>query len=172
MDQAQIIDIAIQQMEKEKKSKAERLEGISKRMDHLERAFREQERPLLVLDYQRQQDDDRRQHESTHAATQQAGRDAHDRAIALKARLQRLLPQYDEYRKRTGADAERQNAESKDRASKQIEQAKATRRRQVLAQREEERIAREKKEAEDREIEARLVAERQGAVPFLRVVSR
>jgi translation initiation factor 3 subunit A len=161
--------MAVKQIEKDKKSKEERLEGINKRMDHLERAFREEERPLLVLDYERQQAEDRRQHDAVHDATNKAGREAHERDLAAKERLQRLVSHYSAYRERVGGETERRNKDLQRQSADKIAQAKAERRKEVLAQRETDRIKAEAQAEEDARTAARLRAEREGALAFLMI---
>src|SRR5258708_686510 len=47
--------LQVEQLEKEKREREARLRVIAKRIDHVERAYRQEERPLLVKDYELQQ---------------------------------------------------------------------------------------------------------------------
>ena len=51
--------LQVEQLEKEKKDHNERLRIAAKRIDHVERAYRKEERPLLAQDYADQQAADR-----------------------------------------------------------------------------------------------------------------
>jgi translation initiation factor 3 subunit A len=48
LDTESIIGLQVAQLEKEKKEVAERLRIVAKRVDHIERANRKEERPLLA----------------------------------------------------------------------------------------------------------------------------
>ena len=54
------MEIQVAQLEKEKKEVNERLRVVAKRIDHLERAYRKDERPLLSIDYERQREEERK----------------------------------------------------------------------------------------------------------------
>ena len=51
--------LQVEQLEKEKKELNEKMRVLSKRLDHVERAYRKEERPLLAKDYELQQANDR-----------------------------------------------------------------------------------------------------------------
>ena len=89
--------LQVEQLEKEKKGLAERLRFIAKRLDHTERAFRKEERPLLALDYERQQAEDRAAWEEAQKRALEEAKQAHRRNLETKRRLSRMV---DDYRSR------------------------------------------------------------------------
>jgi len=144
----------VAQLEKEKRGMNERLRVIAKRIDHLERGFRKEERPLLAQDYENQQKTDKETFESIQRARREAARQAHQDDLTTKARLARMMGDYlvrkevllrkkdDEYAKRIEA------------ANKKVMEEKEKRRRMVMKEREEERIKKEEEERVKREEEA------------------
>ena len=59
MNTDNLMRLQVEQLEKEKKERESRLRVIAKRIDHIERAYRQEERPLLAKDYELQQASDR-----------------------------------------------------------------------------------------------------------------
>ncbi|KAA1473327.1 hypothetical protein DENSPDRAFT_872737 [Dentipellis sp. KUC8613] len=158
-----LMRLQVEQLEKEKKEREERLRVITKRIDHIERAYRKEERPLLAKDYEQQQASDRKIFEVTQTARIEGARLAHQQDLETKQRLSRMMSEYEARKaliiQKRGADFEkkRQAALSK------IEQEKAKRRAAVLKEREEERRQREEEERirrEQEEEEQRLEEER------------
>lgn len=150
--------LQVEQWEKEKKEREERLRVASKRIDHLERAYRKDERPLLAKDYEIQQANDRETFEAMQNARIENSKIAHQQDLESKKRLSRML---DVYNARKEEILEKRGEEFKKRraaAQAKIEQEKAKRREAVLKARaeekahleEEERIRREQEEEEAR----------------------
>ncbi|KAH6905115.1 translation initiation factor eIF3a [Coprinopsis sp. MPI-PUGE-AT-0042] len=145
-----LITIQVAQLEKEKKEMNERLRITAKRIDHVERAYRKEERPLLAQDYEEQQKHDRETFLNVQKAHKEAARRAHEERVAAKHRLSRILSDYQE---RKAVILERKGADYKkkiDLAQKKLEEEKEKRRKAVFKAREEERLKREKEEAEAR----------------------
>ncbi|KAF8145801.1 hypothetical protein K438DRAFT_1991478 [Mycena galopus ATCC 62051] len=94
---------------------------VAERVDHIERANRKEERPLLVLDYKQ----------------------VADRAmfVTTKVRLQRMVGEYEKRRGEVIKKQGKEYARRKDAAGRKIEEEKAKRRKTVAAKREEERKA-------------------------------
>ncbi|KAI5121744.1 hypothetical protein M0805_009033 [Coniferiporia weirii] len=171
-----LMRLQVQQLEKEKKELAERLRIIAKRLDHTERAFRKEERPMLADDYEQQQRDDRVTHEAAQRAYQEAARTGHAQDLDTKHRLARMLSDYrachSMYAGRRGDEYERRREE----ATRKIAQEKEKRKQAVLREREEERqrieaeeLAERKKEEEEvrireeRDAEERRIQEEEEA---------
>jgi len=141
----------------------ERLRVAAKRIDHVERAFRKEERPLLAQDYEMQQKTDKETFEAIQRARREAARQAHQDDLATKVRLERIMVDFVGrrevlYKKKGDEFAKKQEA-----AKKKIAEEKEKRRKTIMKQREEERLKREKEEQARREKEAeeaRLEAER------------
>ena len=86
-------------LEKEKKELNERMRILAKRLDHIERAYRKEERPLLAKDYEQQQANDRAVFEQAQKARIEAHRQAHLHDIETKKRLTRMLSDFNKIRR-------------------------------------------------------------------------
>ncbi|GLB42801.1 putative RNA-binding component of the eukaryotic translation initiation factor 3 (eIF-3) complex, which is involved in protein synthesis of a specialized repertoire of mRNAs and, together with other initiation factors, stimulates binding of mRNA and methionyl-tRNAi to the 40S ribosome [Lyophyllum shimeji] len=163
VDTEGLIVMQVAQLEKEKKELSEKLRIAAKRVDHLERAYRKEERPLLAQDYERQQQHDRETHEAVQHTRKEAARATHEEDMATKARLARVMDDYLARREVLVARKAAEFAQKKEAARQKIEEEKAKRRAAVLKAREEERQRLEREEKarrEKEEEEARLAAER------------
>ena len=148
--------LQVEQLEKEKKGLNERLRFIAKRLDHTERAFRKEERPLLALDYERQQAEDRAVFEEAQKRAIEEAREAHKLNLEAKKRMSRMLGDYkarkDFYIGRRGAEYAKKKADAEAKIEKEMKERynavmkeREERRREIE---EEERIRREKEEEE------------------------
>ena len=176
LDSNQLRLLRISQLEKEKDSLSKNLRVTGKRIDHLERAFRKEELKLLSKDYDAQRDRDLAAHEKFREETMKDAEKKHKEDVALKHRLSRLLPKYEEFTKdlkerrrdefekrRKAADREYQTAVEKRKREARERKLREQREREEAerrAQEEEERVAREAEEAEAAAAEkSRLAAE-------------
>jgi hypothetical protein len=156
-----LMKLQVEQLEKEKKDLNQRLRVIAKRVDHIERAYRKEERPLLDQDYEEQQAHDRLTFENLQKARIEGSKIAHLHNIETKKRLSRMIDDYLSRREVVGAKRGDDHARKLATAARKIEEEKAKRRNIVLQQREEERLRLEKEEKSQREKieeEARLEA--------------
>jgi translation initiation factor 3 subunit A len=138
--------LQVEQLEKEKKERESRLRVIAKRIDHTERAYRQEERPLLAKDYELQQASDHATFEQMQKDRTEAARIAHKRDLETKKRLSRILPEFEARRaiildKRSAEYARKQAA-----AQAKIEEEKAKRYTVLFKAREEERLRQEEAE--------------------------
>ncbi|GAA5977387.1 hypothetical protein JCM11641_000082 [Rhodosporidiobolus odoratus] len=162
----ELVQLQVQQLEKEQKTTAQKLASTAKRLDHTERAFRREEIPLIKQDYERQQQRDRAAFESAQVQRAAAAKEQHAKGLEIKASLQRILPDFNAFREKRERDSRKAFEEEQSRMLEQLEEAKAQRRKQVAEQREQERLdaIEKEKEAEARrareEEQARLDAER------------
>lgn len=169
--------LQVEQLEKEKRERESRLRVIAKRIDHIERAYRQEERPLLAKDYELQQASDRATFEQIQKDRIDAARLTHKRDLETKKRLSRILP---EFEARKAVILEKRSAEyerKKAAARTKIEEEKGKRRAVVLKAREDERLREEAAETALREAEELEQKKREGALRFARnsawsVVSR
>lgn len=146
-----LLRMQIAQIEKEKREQTERLRIVAKRIDHLERAFRREERPLLTQDYEHQQKEDREAHESRIQTTIAAAKEKVNEDLATKKRLSRMLS---DFKSKRDFIEEKRNEEYNKRkaiADKKAAEEKAKRRKEILAAREEERKKQEEEERRQRE---------------------
>lgn len=172
MDSDGLVKLQVEQLEKEKKELAERLRIISKRVDHIERAFRKEERPLVLADYERQQVEDLAAHELLVRQTRDEAKAKHDADVELKNRLARMLGDYRDVKKdiqqRQAGEFERRKRE----ADAKIAEAKKEYKARVLKERAEarERAAQEEQERQQEE-ERRAQAEGQFGRASFRLVA-
>jgi translation initiation factor 3 subunit A len=153
-----LMRMQVEQMEKEKKELNDKMRMITKRIDHLERAFRKDERPLLAQDYEKQQADDKKIFEELQKSRVETARAEYQRDIETKRRLIRMMDDYHAHLDVITAQRGEEFAKKREKAFRKIEEEKAKRREAVLKKREEERlrfeeedrIAREKEEEEIR----------------------
>ncbi|KAI0698023.1 hypothetical protein BC835DRAFT_1336515 [Cytidiella melzeri] len=174
-----LMRLQVEQLEKEKKELAERVRVATKRLDHIERAYRKEERPLLVKDYEIQQANDKAAHEIAQKSRIETARLAHQQDLATKKRLLRIMDDWKAYRESVINKRGDEFAERKEASQRKIAEEKAKRRAAVLKEREEERlrreeeerIAREKEEEERRALEAeqRRLAEEEAAAEAARL---
>ncbi|KIY65553.1 hypothetical protein CYLTODRAFT_492209 [Cylindrobasidium torrendii FP15055 ss-10] len=162
-DSESILSMQVQQLEKEKRETAQRVRIISKRIDHIERAYRKEERPLVAEDYKRQQEYDRETHNTIQESNKTASKAAHEEALLTKKRVSRMLSDYnirrDALLKKKGEDF----AKRKDAAARKIEEEKNKRRKAYIAEMEAEKRRYEEEERirrEEEEEQARLEEER------------
>ena len=143
----------VEQIEKDKQELAERMRVIGKWLDHVERAYRKEERPLLAKDYEAQQENDRLTFESLQKARIESSKQQHQLNLETKARLSLMLGDFkktkDEILERRGQEY----AEKQRDASEKLREAKAKRTAAVRKAREEERLHKEAEEQERRERE-------------------
>lgn len=153
--------IQVEQLEKEKKELAERLRIVAKRVDHIERAYRKAERPLLAQDYADQQVNDRITFERTQKDRVEGSRLEHQHNLETKKRLLRMMPDYEARRDIILGKKKEDHEKKKKAAEKKIEEEIKKRRNTVLKAREEQRLREEEEERvyrQQQEEEARLEA--------------
>jgi translation initiation factor 3 subunit A len=157
MDTDKLLQLQSQQIEKEQKNITERMRIISKRVDHLERAFRKEERPLLEADYEKQKQADVDAHKASIAAAQQAALEKHQLDLALKERLSRMMADYNKTKEVIESARKEEFAQKKAEADRKIAEEKKVYKDKVLKQRAEKRkqeeVARAERERAAREEE-------------------
>ncbi|KAI0919910.1 hypothetical protein AcV5_001857 [Taiwanofungus camphoratus] len=158
-----LMRLQVEQLEKEKKELNERMRVAAKRLDHVERAYRKEERPLLAKDYEFQQANDTAAFEAFQKTRLESHRLAHQHDLETKRRLSRMMDDYLARREAIMGKRGEEFAKRKEQAQKKINDEKTKRRHAVLSAREEERLRREEEESlrrEKEEEEARRNAER------------
>lgn len=181
LDTEKLVQLQVEQIEREKRDLSDRLRTVQRRMDHLERAYRREELPLLAADYDRQKAADRENHMRAYRAQVAAARERHERDLAAKKTLARVVPDYEGLREKLLGKRRAEHAERCREAEVLIEQEKERRRADAIRAREEEerrraaaeeaRLAREKEEAAraerqraDAEREAQLEAQKRAEI--------
>lgn len=151
--------LRISQLEKEKNDLNKNLRVTTKRIDHLERAFRKEEIKLLPEDYERQRKRDSEEYEKKKAETLKEAQAKHKEDVSLKHRLGRLLPVYEDFtrdvRERRKDEFERRRKQ----AEKEYNQAVEKRKREHRERKQREREAAEASERQQREEQERIERE-------------
>jgi hypothetical protein len=152
----------VEQLEKEKREQSERTRIIAKRLDHVERAYRKEERPLLAKDYEIQQAEDLIAHNKAAGLKLQTAKDAHASALQNKKRLSRMMDDYKAKRVEIAKKRGEEYAHKREEAGRKIEEEKAQRRKALAQAREEERRKTEELERKRREEMAEVARLEQG----------
>src|SRR5262245_54099557 len=100
MDAQKLLDLQVAQLEKEKQEKQEILRNVGRFIDHLERACRKEEIPLLQVDYQEQIKRDRVTHEAYQAQRLETARTQHQYELGVKKRMERMVGDYTAFKER------------------------------------------------------------------------
>ncbi|KAG0367684.1 eukaryotic translation initiation factor 3 subunit A [Mortierella sp. AD032] len=161
LDKDKLVAIQIKQLEKEKSEMATRTKAIGKRLDHVERAMRLEERPLLAKDYERQQRADRVYHDAAVKAHHDAAAAKHAHELMLKIRMVKIVDDYRRTRQEMEERREEEFAQRREAARVRIEEEKARRIQQYRERKAENeaRKIREEKELAEREAETARRAE-------------
>ncbi|MBW0490053.1 hypothetical protein O181_029768 [Austropuccinia psidii MF-1] len=170
VDTNTIIQMGVEQIEKEKKELAAKLKTVNKRLDHTERALRREEIPLLQDDYQLQQIRDETNFKRFHEELADGLKTKHSIDLEIKHKLEKILPDFLKFKEKVATERGHNYKRAEQEAKTKIEKAKAERKAQVIKERkqarlkqiEEERLAREKEQEEIRrkQEEERLEEER------------
>ncbi|ORY00263.1 hypothetical protein K493DRAFT_278898 [Basidiobolus meristosporus CBS 931.73] len=170
LDTNKLMAMQVEQLEKEKNETQNRLKAIAKRMDHLERAFRKEEIPLLEQDYERQRKADRTYYEAARTVKLEAASRKHAEDLKIKTRMQRLMSDYASYKQSLQSKREAELQEKRKAAQAKIDEEKQARIQEYRRLKEEEenraraieeaRRAKEAEEARKLEEKSRLEAER------------
>lgn len=150
LDTTKLRAMQLEQLEKSSKDVNERMRITAKKIDHLERAFRRAEMPLVKQDADEQARLDRANFQEKQAATQALAKAKHADDMVLKKRMARVLPDFDAYKAtllaKRGDAYHVRIAE----AAKKLEAAKQERREAYRREREEEERREQEQEAADR----------------------
>ena len=161
LDSNKIRMIKLQQLEREKNSIAEKLRATSKRIDHLERAFRKEEAKKLPEDYAKQRERDLAAYELVKQQTLVESKLKHKEDLELKHRLSRLMPYYEKYRANLH-DRRHDEFEKRRRdAERELEKQVAARRKEYRERKIREKREREEKERALQEAEERAAKEKE-----------
>lgn len=167
LDSNRLRQIRISQLEKEKLDLNKNLRVTSKRIDHLERAFRKEEIKLLPQDYEAQRKRDFEAYQEKKDETLKESERKHREDVSLKHRLSRLLPAYETFtqdlRERRKDEFQKQQKQADKEYNQAVEKRKKEfrdRKAREQAEREAaERHAKEEEERIEREAEEKAAAE-------------
>ncbi|KJF61056.1 eukaryotic translation initiation factor 3 subunit A, variant [Coccidioides immitis RS] len=161
LDSNRLRAIKLAQLEKEKNDLNEKIRITSKRIDHLERAFRREELKHLPEDYETQKKQDLETYEQTKEETLKAARQKHKEDVALKHRLSRLVPYFNDFKKSVTEKRHEEFERRRKAADREFEQKKKQRIKEVHERIRRERAEREAEEQRRREEEERIAREEQ-----------
>lgn len=126
-----------------RRANLERMIAVVKRLDHLERAYRQEEQPLLAADYERQKAVDRTAYEERTRLLRERAQAQHAADTQMKGRLVAMTDDYKEYRQRLGLRRAAQLSALKEHRQNELAQAKMVHRERLL-----DRARREREERE------------------------
>lgn len=159
LDSNRLRAMKLAQLEKEKNELSERLRVTGKRIDHLERAFRREELKHLPEDAAAQRERDLAAWERNQTETLKAAKQKHEEDVALKRRLSRLVPMYEQFRDEVRTKRHEEFESRRKAAERELQKQMDKRRKEVSDRKERERKEREARKRAAREEEERLQRE-------------
>ncbi|GMG42289.1 unnamed protein product [Aspergillus oryzae var. brunneus] len=159
LDANRLRAMKLAQLEKEKNELNDRIRTTGKRIDHLERAFRREELKHIPADYEAQKKRDMELYEALKAVTLKEAEDKHKEAVALKHRLSRLVPVFNNFRKEVSEKRHEEFERRRKAAERDFEAKKKQRIKEVQDRRRRERAEREEAERRQKEEEERIKRE-------------
>ena len=168
LDTNKLMELQEQQLEKERRELAEKTRQISKRIDHIERAYRKEEIPVLAQHFEDSQKENKAAYAAQKEATLTEAKALHEKNLAAKTRLGRVSKEYFIFKKKLDAAREEAYKVLKAEADEKLAAAKKELAEKVLAEREAEKkrqaelaAKKAKEEQERKEREEREAKERQ-----------
>lgn len=162
LDTDKLRAMQIEQLNKDRKLLEEKMKVVFKKADHTERAYRKYELKLLAEDAEAQKERDAKAFEELKLAKIEKAKKDYANATALKTRLTRVLPDYNQYKAVIDEQNASKVAELKAKAKDAFERAKQERIAHIKEQRIEElrnRLERERIEAAENARKAAREAE-------------
>lgn len=164
LDSNRLRAMKLAQLEKEKNELNDRIRITAKRIDHLERAYRREEVKHLPEDYEKQRENDIALYEKNKENTLKEAQRKHKEDVALKHRLSRLVPQFNDFRKNVTEKRHEEFEKRRKAAEREFENKKKQRVKEVQERRRQEKAEQEAEERRQREEEERLAREEQERV--------
>eukprot|EP01006_Ploeotia_vitrea_P030278 TRINITY_DN62731_c0_g1_i1.p1 TRINITY_DN62731_c0_g1~~TRINITY_DN62731_c0_g1_i1.p1 ORF type:complete len:858 (+),score=191.29 TRINITY_DN62731_c0_g1_i1:84-2657(+) len=166
LDQEKLLELSRQELLRIRQQKEQKLKDEFKRVDFLERACREEERPLLVKKWKSTQDKIKSEATTKLAQDQQERKARWESALKEKTRLSRMEPWWNNFKKEVLADREKMwqadaEARAEQEAALEAQQAAADAEERAAAQaarRQAEENARRREEEERKAAEAEAQA--------------
>lgn len=158
LDTDKLRAMQIEQLNKDRKMLEDKMKVVFKKADHLERAFRKHELTYLAEEAATQKERDIKAHEELTNSRIEKARKEHENARVLKERLNRVVPDYNTFKKQIDEQNATKLAELRKQANAAFEQAKQERIQNVKQQRIEELRLRREQEMHAAEEAARKKA--------------
>lgn len=158
MDKENLRRLQIEQLEAERKELSNRIKTLTKRIDHVERAYRKEEAPLLKKAAAEKKEQDKKHHEESYQMLLEATKRQHAVNLEGKKRMARMADDVAAYRKRIedlkGADYRKKKAEMEakiaEEKTKRIAEIKAQKEKEAKLKAEEEKERKREEEEEER----------------------
>ncbi|KAI9007770.1 hypothetical protein DFJ74DRAFT_773295 [Hyaloraphidium curvatum] len=170
LDTKRLMEIQLEQLEQEKKELQNKMKQMAKRYDHVERAFRKEEVPILLADYEKQKLRDQETHRELLVKARQDALQKFEEDKLRKERVLRLMDDFVAMKGKLEERGSKEYAAAQAAAEAELKREKAQRRhdlqlRKAVARKraeweeEQERI-REEEERKAREAEERAAEEK------------
>ncbi|KAJ1840988.1 eukaryotic translation initiation factor 3 subunit A [Coemansia sp. RSA 2703] len=166
MNTTRLLELQVEQIEKEKQDKQTRLKTLARKMDHTERAYRKCEQPLLEDDYEKQKQADSKHHEAARKAQLVQSKEKYERDMAFKTRFTRMFDDFNSVRSKLDQGRSEALAAERKRIRDGLAAAKQERieeyrrvKKAVEESRAKEQAEREAREAEEERAKAAKAAE-------------
>ncbi|KAJ3276402.1 eukaryotic translation initiation factor 3 subunit A [Terramyces sp. JEL0728] len=127
LDTNKLMELQVQQLEKERRELAIKTKSIMKKVDHTERATRLLEIPLLKADYDKQQVQDREAYNANIKTLKETAAEKHKKSMEMKARVSRMLEDYSSHKSVLVAARDEHYSQLIAEANEKIAAAKANR---------------------------------------------
>ena len=169
LDTDRLMEMQVEELEKERQRAQARLKTIARKVDHTERAYRKEEIPLLEKDYAHQKEQDKVNQEIEKKERQRIHRENYEHGIYHKNRMQRMLTDFHSAKKGIEEKNSERLAKLRAELHTKLEEAKKARIKEYhrLKKEEEEHKAREteleRKRAEEQEEAERRAREKREA---------
>jgi translation initiation factor 3 subunit A len=148
MDAKSLMEKQLEILEQEKRDLALKAKQLAKRLDHTERAYRRHEHPQWEADYVEQKKTEKAYYTALKNLQLEKAATEHAEGLKVKARIQRMMGDYNEYRAQLESVRNADYEAKKAKAQALIEEAKAARIAEVKKKREEEKKRRKQEEEE------------------------
>jgi translation initiation factor 3 subunit A len=155
LDTIAIRAIKIRALEKEKNDLSDKLRTTGRRVDHIERAYREEEIKILPKDYEAQRERDYKAWSLAKELTLKESEEKHKDDLELHHRLYRLVSSYELFRDEMQRDRKAEFDKRQRNAQRELEKAMDQRRKEFVQRKERERQERQDRERREREEEER-----------------
>lgn len=150
LDTKRLMEIQLEQLEQEKKDLQNKMKQTAKRYDHIERAFRKEEIPLLSADYENQKVRDQERHRELQVTAREEAKMKFERDMQMKTRVLRMMADYNEMKQQLEERGSEEYARAQAAAEADFNREKAQRRQDLQLRKAVARKRREWEEEQDR----------------------
>jgi len=127
LDKDQLLEIQVEQLEKEKSELQNKLKAQAKKLDHTERAYRKEEIALLEKDYENQKKQDYAYHKASLNAKIELSKQKHIQNMKIKQRLSRMNSDYANFKRLVSGQREKEVQDQRRLILEKINEEKALR---------------------------------------------